>query len=128
MGGEAPPLPLPSPVGSLELCTNYGPKLRRRFEGHRELYSALSTETAATFEQLSQFLREYEAEHRYQEAAVVHGDPVFSNVLLNEDGHVVFLDMRGELGEQLTMRGDLTYDLSKVYQSLLGYDFIILGQ
>ena len=36
--------------------------------------------------------------------------------------------MRGELGEQLTMSGDLTYDLSKVYQSLLGYDFIILGQ
>jgi len=28
----------------------------------------------------------------------------------------------------MTLQGDLAYDLSKVYQSLLGYDYIILGQ
>lgn len=36
--------------------------------------------------------------------------------------------MRGEVGNKLTLQGDLTYDLSKVYQSLLGYDYIILNQ
>ena len=33
--------------------------------------------------------------------------------------------MRGKLGDELSIYGDIYYDLSKVYQSLLGYDFII---
>ena len=56
----------------------------------------------------------------------VHGDPVFSNALLTNDSRVKFLDMRGALGDVLTTKGDVAYDLSKVYQSLCGYDFIIL--
>ena len=56
---------------------------------------------------------------------VIHGDPVFSNVLLTSEGKVVFLDMRGSLSGVCTIAGDLTYDLAKVYQSLSGYDFII---
>ena len=36
--------------------------------------------------------------------------------------------MRGEIGDSLTMQGDVLYDLSKVYQSLLGYDFILLSK
>ena len=91
---------------------------------------------------------------------MIHGDPVFSNVLLNDDGAVFLLDMRGELGSTLTLQvrrvatsrgrhaslvsppssipphpnsphtlqGDALYDLSKVYQSLLGYDYILLSQ
>ena len=35
--------------------------------------------------------------------------------------------MRGMLGKKVTLAGDLTYDLAKTYQSLLGYDFILLG-
>ena len=30
-------------------------------------------------------------------------------------------------GAALTLQGDVLYDLSKIYQSLLGYDFILLG-
>ena len=41
---------------------------------------------------------------------------MFSNALLTDDGRVYLLDMRGELGSHLTLQGDLTYDLSKVYQ------------
>ena len=33
-----------------------------------------------------------------------------------------------QVGSVLTLQGDLLYDLSKVYQSLLGYDYIILSQ
>ena len=58
---------------------------------------------------------------------MIHGDPVFSNVLLTDDGHIILLDMRGEQGSTLTLQGDLLYDLSKVYQSLLGYDYILLS-
>jgi hypothetical protein len=47
---------------------------------------------------------------------------------MTDDGRIFLLDMRGELGNVMTLQGDLCYDLSKVYQSLLGYDYIILGQ
>ena len=62
----------------------------------------------------------------FQESSIIHGDPVFSNILLSLDNSVKLVDMRGSLDGELTLRGDLMYDLSKVYQSLLGYDFIIL--
>ena len=48
----------------------------------------------------------------------IHGDPVFSNVLLTDESTVKLIDMRGALGDVLTTQGDVTYDLSKVYQSL----------
>lgn len=40
----------------------------------------------------------------------------------------VFIDMRGALGDTVCTEGDVNYDLSKVYQSLNGYDFIILDK
>ena len=80
------------------------------------------------FARIEQDLNDYETSARYQPVNAIHGDPVFSNVLLTDDGRIFLLDMRGELGNVLTLQGDLTYDLSKVYQSLLGYDYIILGQ
>lgn len=40
----------------------------------------------------------------------------------------MFIDMRGSLGNLLCTKGDVNYDLSKVYQSLCGYDFNILDK
>ena len=34
--------------------------------------------------------------------------------------------MRGKLGDTLTIYGDWLYDWSKIYQSLMGYDEILL--
>lgn len=36
--------------------------------------------------------------------------------------------MRGALGDLVCTEGDTNYDLSKVYQSLCGYDFFILDK
>lgn len=36
--------------------------------------------------------------------------------------------MRGALGDMLCTEGDINYDLSKVYQSLCGYDFMIMDK
>lgn len=36
--------------------------------------------------------------------------------------------MRGALGDLLCTEGDTNYDLAKVYQSLCGYDFIIMDK
>ncbi|KAL1521269.1 hypothetical protein AB1Y20_020938 [Prymnesium parvum] len=116
------------PLDELDMGANYLPKVRKRFETYRPLYLSLSKRSDDLFRMLEAYLAEYEAEKRFQYAHVVHGDPVFSNVLLTDKGHIFLLDMRGEVGSKLTLQGDLTYDLSKVYQSLLGYDYIILNQ
>jgi len=110
-----------------QVCSNYLPKIAKRFEKYRSTYMALSQHSSEMYEQLVEMLSRYEREARYQTTAVVHGDPVFSNVLLTGSGDILLLDMRGELGDHLTLQGDVVYDLSKVYQSLLGYDFILLG-
>jgi hypothetical protein len=55
---------------------------------------------------------------------MIHGDPVFTNVFKTKTD-IKFIDMRGKLGDELSIYGDIYYDFSKIYQSLLGYDFII---
>lgn len=57
----------------------------------------------------------------------IHGDPVFGNILV-DGAQVKFIDMRGEWGGQLTQSGDPFYDWGKVFQSLIGYDAILLGR
>ena len=74
------------------------------------------------------FLRSYERGRRGVLTKVLHGDPVFSNILLNNENQIYFLDMRGCLGKLLTTVGDVVYDLAKVYQSLCGYDYFLLDQ
>lgn len=36
--------------------------------------------------------------------------------------------MRGKLGDELTIYGDWLYDWAKIYQSLIGYDEILLSK
>ena len=55
---------------------------------------------------------------------IIHGDPVFTNVFLTERG-INFIDPRGKLGETLSLLGDVYYDYAKIYQSILGYDYIL---
>ena len=59
---------------------------------------------------------------------MIHGDPVFTNILINEYDEIKFIDMRGLVGDKLTIYGDWLYDWSKIYQSLIGYDHILLGK
>ena len=33
--------------------------------------------------------------------------------------------MRGKLGDEMTLEGDIWYDYAKIYQSIIGYDFIL---
>jgi hypothetical protein len=63
------------------------------------------------------FLRSYERGQRGVLTRVLHGDPVFSNILLNNENQIYFLDMRGCLGKMLTTVGDVVYDLAKVRSS-----------
>lgn len=57
----------------------------------------------------------------------IHGDPVFSNVLVDRDSMVKLVDPRGlTANDQLCVFGDVMYDYAKILQSLCGYDEILL--
>lgn len=72
-------------------------------------------------------LSKYE-ELKYGYKSVIHGDPVFTNILLDHNNNLFFIDMRGKLGDKLSIYGDLFYDYAKIYQSIIGYDFILAGE
>ncbi|KJE92888.1 hypothetical protein CAOG_03776 [Capsaspora owczarzaki ATCC 30864] len=118
----------PDPA-TLDLYQNYAPKVRARYAKSRAIYDAIDpVGVKAAFDTIVAALDNYEAEKLAVYSHVIHGDPVFSNVLLKSDGNLVMIDMRGQLGGHVTMQGDRNYDLAKLYQSLWGYDFVLLDK
>ena len=119
-------------AGNVELCANYGSKVKRRAMENISLYDSLADELGINVRTMADvlvgFLEEFEASEKAQHAFYIHGDPVFSNILRTSDDKIVMIDMRGQLGKWTTTQGDIHYDLSKVFQSLCGYDFMLLDQ
>lgn len=76
------------------------------------------------FEEILSQLNYYES-NKLGISGMIHGDPVFSNVLVDYENNTKFIDMRGRLGDSLTIFGDIMYDYAKIYQSIIGYDFIL---
>lgn len=110
------------PVESYDynIYDNYYNKLVLRFENYN--YSRFKNSTTI-FNLLRYELSLYE-NSRLGRATLIHGDCVFSNIFLNQN-NVKFIDMRGKLGCKHTIYGDCFYDYAKIYQSLIGYDFIL---
>lgn len=105
-----------------DIYINYILKLTNRYYNNKSLYSKFP-ESKEIFDTLIERLKEYENTNSGH-SVIVHGDPVFTNVLKTKTG-IKFIDMRGKLGDELTLEGDMFYDLAKVYQSIIGYDFIL---
>lgn len=59
---------------------------------------------------------------------MIHGDPVFSNVIMNKNNNIKFVDVRGLDNGEKTCFGHPLYDYAKIYQSLIGYDEILLDK
>jgi capsule biosynthesis phosphatase len=59
---------------------------------------------------------------------MIHGDCVFSNIMLSESGDIKFVDVRGMVGDKKTCYGLYLYDYAKIYQSLIGYDEILMDK
>jgi capsule biosynthesis phosphatase len=100
---------------------NYTHKLIQRYKSydyskydkHQEIYNQLQDE-----------LNEY-TENKKGKRGIIHGDPVFSNILMDKFGKIKLIDPRGMVGRKSTIHGDIFYDYAKVYQSLLGYDEVM---
>mmetsp|Transcript_37079 Transcript_37079/g.66785 ORF Transcript_37079/g.66785 Transcript_37079/m.66785 type:complete len:702 (-) Transcript_37079:128-2233(-) len=104
---------------------NYAPKLQHRFKEHESIYNELGDDASLHYEMILEHLAGYKGNDRARRANVIHGDPVFTNILLSKSNSIKMIDMRGCLGDVLTLKGDVVYDLGKVYQSITGYDFLL---
>ena len=90
---------------NINVCLNYAQKVNTRFENHREVYADCETspgEAEKVYKYLLDHLQDYEREKRAKHVHIIHGDPVFSNVLLDKHGQIRLIDMRGQMGDQLT--------------------------
>ncbi|CAF1095236.1 unnamed protein product [Adineta ricciae] len=117
------------------IYANYFDKILLRYQQYNEIYLNLDQHfqnkilNSKEFLQIfTNFFSDYQQFQYGKGNSIIHGDPVFSNILLKSNNNLIFLDMRGCLGKELSLEGDLNYDLAKVYQSLSGYDFILLDK
>ena len=111
-----------SDLDGIDLYGNYSKKLEKRYLDNLSVYQKIS-ESDHIFNILKERLKAYE-DSKKAKAGVIHGDPVFTNIFLVENG-IKYIDPRGKIDEELTLFGDVYYDFAKVYQSVLGYDLIL---
>jgi capsule biosynthesis phosphatase len=102
---------------------NYVNKLKLRYNSYD--YSQFPN-SEYIFSVLVDKLSEYENSGRGIQS-IIHGDPVMTNIIINTYDKIKFIDMRGTIGNILSLQGDLMYDWAKLYQSLIGYDCILQG-
>jgi dTDP-glucose pyrophosphorylase len=105
---------------------NYLPKLKQRLEEHKAAYENLYE---LDFDQYIKFLEMFFSEYNPQICARIHGDFWLSNLLWHHETRNIFtIDMRGRLGETLHIGGDAVYDYAKLYQSMIGFDHVLMGR
>ena len=108
----------------INIYDNYASKLINRYN-HFD-YSVYEN-SKSIYELILVKLQEYEKKNLGRKK-VIHGDPVFTNIIINCYGKIKFIDMRGKVGDKLTICGDWLYDWAKIYQSIIGYDEILLSK
>ena len=104
-----------------DLYQNYCNKVKQRYNQYDYSSYPMSNEI---YEKIINFLDHYEKKDEGK-LCVIHGDPVMTNIMINEFGKIKFFDMRGKLGNKNCIYGDYLYDWAKLYQSLVGYDKIL---
>ena len=115
------------PIGNndhINIYANYKDKLEKRYNNFD--YS-IFPESKKLYDILFNKLNDYE-NNKKGVLKCIHGDTVFTNIIINNYDKIKFIDMRGEQGNKLTIYGDWLYDWSKFYQSLIGYDEILLDK
>ena len=109
---------------NINIYDNYCNKLKQRYE--RYDYSKFE-KSEEVYKEIYEELKNYETLQNGKKM-VIHGDAVMTNIMINNFDKIKFIDMRGKLGNDLTIYGDWLYDWAKLYQSLIGYDKILLDK
>jgi capsule biosynthesis phosphatase len=99
---------------------DYNEKLINRFDSFEYKKYGLSNEE---FVDIKQNVESLKGEYK-----IIHGDLVFSNIILTNTGKIRLIDVKGKQGNDLSIFGDCFYDYAKIYQSLIGYDEILLDK
>lgn len=107
----------------VDIYGNYANKIKDRFE--RYDYSRFQN-YSVVYKTILDYLKDYELKNMGC-VGVIHGDPVFTNIIIDINNNVKLIDMRGKIGDVCTLYGDIFYDYAKIYQSIIGYDFILHG-
>lgn len=115
--------PVLEDISNEDLYSNYLQKLKSRYESYD--YSQFPN-SEYIYNEISQNLIKYQ-KNNLAISSCIHGDPVFSNVLINKDNEIKLIDPRGMLNNRITIYGDVFYDYAKILQSLSGYDEIMLS-
>jgi len=111
-------------TNNINIYDNYSKKMIQRYRSYD--YSMFNN-SEKIFNELLEKLTSYENGNKGK-CCAIHGDSVMTNILVNSFGKIKFIDMRGKLGNELTICGDFLYDWAKLYQSLIGYDKILLDK
>jgi capsule biosynthesis phosphatase len=105
----------------INIYDSYSNKLKKRY---MEFGYSIFPDSEQLYQELLQGLEEYEMNDKGK-IGVIHGDTVFTNIIINKYEKIKFIDMRGKIGNNLSLIGDQLYDWAKFYQSLMGYDEIL---
>ena len=108
----------------INIYSNYSKKIINRFKNYD--YSSFEN-SENIYLSLKKSLEDYENNDKGIKK-IIHGDPVFTNIIINKYDKIKLIDMRGKIGNQLSIYGDWLYDWSKIFQSLIGYDEILMNK
>lgn len=107
---------------NISIYGNYCNKLKKRYNEYD--YSKFDN-SEIVYRYLYDELKIYE-NNMIGKKTIIHGDPVFSNIIVDCNNMIRFIDMRGKIENEYTIYGDWLYDWGKMYQSLCGYDSIMI--
>jgi capsule biosynthesis phosphatase len=105
----------------INIYKNYVNKLENRY---KLIDYGEFRDSEKIYVELKNYFENYEKNDN-GEKSVIHGDTVFTNIMINQFGKIKLIDMRGKVGNKLTIFGDKFYDLAKIYQSLTGYEEVL---
>jgi capsule biosynthesis phosphatase len=115
---------------NLNIYTNYNKKIISRYNEYN--YNNIIDDKYDNINNIYNYLINYFENYENNnlgKIGIIHGDPVFSNCLFNNiDNNYKLIDMRGKLDNNLSIYGDIFYDYGKIYQSLIGYDEILIDK
>jgi dTDP-glucose pyrophosphorylase len=99
-----------------DIMMNYYPKFHSRYKTYNNIYKDFNINMIKTF---------FDS-YKPSIISCIHGDYWFGNLLWSHKEHKLYMiDMRGRLGDKLSINGDKYYDYAKLLQSIYGFDILV---